>query len=340
MPRRRLLVLSLAVAGCMLPSCSEEKIRTYKLAVVNSEEKTPPPPAPASSSGPISWQVPANWQEQAPGQFQQARYRLRHECEVSISALPGDAGGATANVNRWRQQIGLPPVENPEGERLGLKALPSQATLYELRGASKGILAAILHHDGQTWFFKLSSPVAELASCKAEFITFLNEIHADQAPAQATPPPEPPPAPGKPRISLDVPDGWQKSAGSSMRAASFRIPGSGGPDADVSVIPLMGDGGSDVDNVNRWRAQLKMTPVIAGKEPPTWKTIETPSGPATIIHLVSDEAIYEGNRPGAISAAILRANGVTWFFKLTGDAALVLQNQEKFEAFVRSAILP
>ena len=337
MVRRRLLVLSLAVAGFVLPSCSEEKIRTYRVAVVDSDE-TPPPSTPAEASGPLRWQVPENWQEQEPAQFQQARYRLRPECEVSVSALPGDAGGTDANVNRWRQQIGLPAVENPQGEPVDLKTLATQATLYQLRGASKGILAAILSHGGQTWFFKLSSPAAQLDSCKAEFLTFLTGIHGETT--TPSPAPTPPPTPEKPRISLDVPAGWEKSAGSSMRAASFKIPGSDGVDGDVSVVPLMGDGGSDLDNVNRWREQLKLTPVIAGKEPPTWRTIETSSGPATIIHLVSDEAIYEGNRPGAICGAILRTSKVTWFFKLTGDAALVLQNKEKFETFVRSAILP
>jgi hypothetical protein len=341
MIRHWLPVLSLAAACFALASCSEEKIRTYRVAVVDSAE-TPPPSTPAEASGSLRWRVPENWQEQEPAQFQQARYRLRPDCEVSISALPGDAGGTNANVNRWRQQVGLPAVENPEGELLDLKALAAQATLYQLRGASKGILAATLSHGGQTWFFKLSSPAAELDSSKSEFLTFLMGIHAGQADPQAGPPPPQalPPAPEKPRISLDVPAGWEKSEGSSMRAASFKIPGTNGVDGDVSVVPLMGDGGSDLDNVNRWREQLKMTPVIAGKEAPTWRTIDTPSGPATIVHLVSDEAIYEGNRPGAICGAILRTSKVTWFFKLTGDAALVHQNKEKFEAFVHSAILP
>jgi hypothetical protein len=337
MIHHRAFVLTLATAAFALASCSKEKIRTYRVAVVDSDE-TPPPSAPAVAAGALHWQAPAHWKEEAPGQFQQARYRLRPDCEVSISALPGDAGGAAANVNRWRGQIGLPAVENPEGERIELKALATDATLHELRGASKGILAAILSHGGKTWFFKLTAPVAELASSQAEFLTFVTSLHGEPA----TPPPAAaiPPAPEKPRISLEVPAGWERSAGSSMRAASFKIPGSGGVDGDVSVIPLMGDGGSTLDNVNRWRDQLKLTPVTADKEPPGWRTIETPSGPATLVHLVSDVAIYEGNRPGAICGAILRTSEVAWFFKLTGDAALVRENQEKFEALVRSAILP
>jgi hypothetical protein len=337
MIHRRFPVLSLATLCLVLASCSEEKIRTYRVTVVDSDE-TPVASTPATAPGAIHWQVPEHWQEEAPGQFQKARYRLRPECEVSISALPGDAGGATANVNRWREQVGLAAVENPEGERVDLKALAAHATLHELHGASKGVLAAILQHGDQTWFFKLNAPVAELASCKGEFVAFLTGIHGD--PATPPPAPELPPAPEKPRISLDVPDGWEKSAGSSMRVASFRIPGSGGVDGDVSIIPLTGDGGNTLDNVNRWREQLKLPALKADGGPGSWTTVETPSGPVTIIHLVSEDAIYEGNRPGAISAAILRTRDVAWFFKLTGEAGLVRQNQEKFETFVRSAILP
>jgi hypothetical protein len=337
MIHRRLPILSLATLCFLLASCSEEKIRTYRVTVADPDE-TPVASTPAAAPGSIHWQVPDHWKEEEPGQFQKARYRIRPECEVSISSLPGDAGGATANVNRWREQVGLAAVENPEGEPIELKALATHATLHELRGASKGVLAAILRHGNQTWFFKLNAPAAEIASSKGEFIAFLTGLHG--APVAPPPPPELPPAPEKPRISLDVPDGWEKSAGSSMRVASFRIPGAAVADGDVSVIPLTGDGGSTLDNVNRWREQLKLPALKAEGEPGAWTTMQAPSGPVTIIHMESEATIYEGNRTGAISAAILRTHDVAWFFKLTGDAGLVRQNREKFETFVRSAILP
>ena len=41
-----------------------------------------------------------------------------------------------------------------------------------------------------------------------------------------------------------------------MRAASFRVAAHDGRQADVSVIPLPGLAGSDLDNVNRWRGQV------------------------------------------------------------------------------------
>jgi len=337
MIRHRFPVLCLATACLALASCSEEKLRTYKVTVVDPGE-SPVASAPAASpaSGSLHWKVPDHWKEEQPGQFQKARYRLRAECEISISALPGDAGGATANVNRWREQVGLSAVENPEGERIDLKELATHATLHELRGESKGVLAAILRHGDQTWFFKLNAPVTELASCKDEFVAFLAGLHG--APAAPLPAVEPSPAPEKPRISLEIPDGWEKSAGSSMRVASFKIPGSGVPDGDVSVIPLSGDGGTTLDNVNRWRDQLNL-PALKNGEPGTGTTVETASGPATIVHMVSEGAIHEG-KSGAISAAILRTRDAAWFFKLTGEAGLVRQNQEKFESLVRSAILP
>jgi hypothetical protein len=33
------------------------------------------------------------------------------KAEVTVSAFPGDTGGLLANLNRWRGQIGLEPVQ-------------------------------------------------------------------------------------------------------------------------------------------------------------------------------------------------------------------------------------
>jgi hypothetical protein len=46
-----------------------------------------------------------------------------------------------------------------------------------------------------------------------------------------------------------------------MRVASFRVTGKDGKQADVSVIPLPGLAGSDLDNVNRWRGQVGLPSV-------------------------------------------------------------------------------
>src|SRR5262245_6868948 len=55
-----------------------------------------------------------------------------------------------------------------------------------------------------------------------------------------------------PQLKWETPQGWQHVPPSSMRYASFNA-GTGEDKIDISVITFAGEGGSDADNVNRWR---------------------------------------------------------------------------------------
>ena len=82
----------------------------------------PPPPRP-TGQGALKWALPKGWTE-TPGSGM--RYATltppgAGKVEMSVVVLPGAAGGELANVNRWRGQIGLPPLDEaalgsrPEG---------------------------------------------------------------------------------------------------------------------------------------------------------------------------------------------------------------------------------
>ena len=60
-----------------------------------------------------TWTVPSGWQEGQLAQFLVAKYVIAGAdgtAAVNVSSLAGDGGGLLANVNRWRGQLGLPPV--------------------------------------------------------------------------------------------------------------------------------------------------------------------------------------------------------------------------------------
>lgn len=320
-------------------SCKEEKIRTYRVAAdaKESEPASPVPIAP-TASGTLRWQAPKEWKQATPGQFQTALYLLGGDAKVSISSLPGDAGGEAANVNRWRRQIGLPPVENVGGETLGVEGGGISAKWFELKGDADSILAAIITLPAETWFFKLNAPTAEIETRREAFMAFLGSAHLESKAAASVA--DAAPDSDKPKIALTVPAGWVKSEGSAMRVASFKIPGDGIPDGDVSVIPLMGNAGSALENVNRWRAQLRLPALASADDPALGKKAAGASGEILITHTVSTENLFDGDHKGAMSTAILKAGDNTWFFKLAGEAELVARNREKFEAFVLSAKVP
>src|ERR1044071_1760995 len=64
-----------------------------------------------------------------------------------------------------------------------------------------------------------------------------------------------------PAIAAKAPADWQEAPLGQMRVASYRVKGKDGKMADISVVPLAGAAGSDIDNVNRWLGQLGLARV-------------------------------------------------------------------------------
>jgi hypothetical protein len=157
--------------------------------------------------------------------------------------------------------------------------------------------------------------------------------------AQAQPaalPPGHPDVPGAaaPAIQCKRPADWQDAPLGEMRAASFRVAGKDGKQADVSVIPLPDLARSDLDNVNRWRGQVGL-PGVSEEE------LAKLAQPVQIAG--QSASLYEqaGTNPGSgdksrILAAITRRDGTAWFFKMTGDDALVAAQKPAFIEFLTS----
>jgi hypothetical protein len=134
---------------------------------------------PAAADGPqFKWKVPEGWQTLPAGQMQVAKFavpaRGEAKAEVFVSVFPSDTGGALANVNRWRQQIGLGPVDEA-----GLKALVTPldaapgALLVDLKGDAKAMLGAIIPREGRWWFYKLMGDTAAVTAEREAFIRFV-----------------------------------------------------------------------------------------------------------------------------------------------------------------------
>ncbi len=136
-----------------------------------------------------------------------------------------------------------------------------------------------------------------------------------------------------PKIAWTTPKGWEEVAPGEMRAASFRIVDAG-KIIDVGIVPLPGLAGKDLDNVNRWRGQV-------GAEPITEEEMNKLGEPVTVAGQETQLFDQAGENPASgdktrILAAILRKDGVAWFFKATGDDELVVKNKPAFIEFLKS----
>ncbi len=356
----RTLFLIVPITLCFLSSCKDEEIRVYKIAkdtetVTASPTVDPIGAAPkpdeskphdhAAHSNTVTWQAGDGWTQEEAGQFLTAAYSLPDGGRVTVSKLGGDGGGLAANVNRWRGQVGLKTLDDDKigGQPMKIADSAEGMLLYNLIPPNaapevEGILAAVLPLASETWYFKFTGPSGILNKSGGKFMDFLRTVRVAGSASPASPTPSAAET-KKPKVNVVPPESWVPSEGSAMRVASYSITGPEGTFADVSVIPLPGDSGSILDNVNRWRAQVQLAPLESETDPALGKTVTGPAGDYFLSKMVSTEPLLEGKK-AAIGSAILNREGMTWFFKITGEATLVEANMEKFEQFVRSATFP
>jgi len=141
---------------------------------------TAPAAADTTSSQP-NWNVPAGWQPVSAGQFLVAKFKINGQngltADVNVSSSAGDGGGLAANVNRWRGQLGLPPVQ--EVLTMTFEVPGGQAQLVDLSGKDaetqkpSEIVAVIVTLPGQTWFYKLMGDPPVVATQKDTFTQFV-----------------------------------------------------------------------------------------------------------------------------------------------------------------------
>jgi len=131
-----------------------------------------------------------------------------------------------------------------------------------------------------------------------------------------------------PQIKWELPSGWGEGSPSTMRYASFAATEDNGEKVDISIVTFPGDGGSDLDNVNRWRQQIGLAAVDEGE----LSSIIAPFQGKQINFSTAD-VVGPDSRT---LAAWVRREGRSWFFKLSGPKDAVEKEKPKFVKFLQS----
>ena len=105
--------------------------------------------------------------------------------EVTVSAFEGAVGGLLSNVNRWRGQVGLPPLTEPDlPAATSREPLPAgQSTWVEMSGTDartgspSRLIGVVIPHGAHTWFFKLMGPEKPALDQKPAFREFLKSVN-------------------------------------------------------------------------------------------------------------------------------------------------------------------
>ncbi|HEY6098542.1 MAG TPA: hypothetical protein VIW03_03890 [Anaeromyxobacter sp.] len=140
------------------------------------------PPAKPASGG-LRWTLPAGWTEAQGGAMRFATLKppVQGKIDGSVVVLPGPAGGELANVNRWRGQIGLPPLDDAglAAARRVMRTKAGPLKVYDFTSGGKGgsrLVAGLTESGGSTWFVKLSGDAGAVGAARDDFMKLLGSL--------------------------------------------------------------------------------------------------------------------------------------------------------------------
>jgi len=139
-------------------------------------------PAAAASFGQPKWaELPAGWTAGAPNAMRKGSWIVAgpggSQAEVAVTVFPGNVGGTTANVNRWRGQLGLAPAAEADilaaaqPGKVGADA--GQYFRLDATDGKKAMVALMVPKNDSTWFFKFTGDRDAVNAQTAAFLKFL-----------------------------------------------------------------------------------------------------------------------------------------------------------------------
>ncbi len=184
------------------------------------------------STPPIQWNAPANWKAGKTNELRYATFLIDPEAnpklELTVIKLGKDAGSILANINRWREQVGLGPVSDGD-----LATVIRKETI-------QGIEAIIADYTG---------PGGKKGAMTPPFAKTFPKMPVNPPANQASPGVK----------EFRKPDTWEQVPNSAMSLATFKVNETAGK-ADITLTPLAGPAGGLESNINRWRQQVGLAP--------------------------------------------------------------------------------
>jgi hypothetical protein len=116
------------------------------------------------------------------------------------------------------------------------------------------MLGAIIPLTSQGWFFKVAGPADEVEKVASQLDQLVRSVQlSDDANSAGD------------RLTWKLPEGWTERPETGMRMATFVAPEAPQLDISLTALPMLANDKTDyvLQNVLRWRAQMKLPPISA-----------------------------------------------------------------------------
>jgi hypothetical protein len=171
------------IATCQVPKESSAPTQVSTMGSSAEIEAVQASHAAMSASAPsgagYESSLPAGWAEIPGSGMRKASYKIQGT-SIDFYLISLSMGDVPSNVNRWRGQVGLPPV-SPEAIAQDVVAFQadghavSYIEIYNEEGG-QGIIAAIIELKPQYWYFTAKGSAGELKAHAADIRAFLESI--------------------------------------------------------------------------------------------------------------------------------------------------------------------
>jgi hypothetical protein len=147
-----------------------------------AKAEVPLPPKPVRGEK-LTWTLPKGWAETKGSGMRYATLQpsVKGKSEVSVIMLSGAFGGELANVNRWRGQIGLEPVDEAALPKLRTTVVSpaGPVAVYDFAGegaAGPRMVVGMLVTAESSWFLKLNGDLDAVSTARADFVNCLRTL--------------------------------------------------------------------------------------------------------------------------------------------------------------------
>lgn len=287
------------------------------------------------------WTVPEGWKRTTGDDFSFVAFALDdapQPLKLTVSRMPG-AQDFTANVNRWRNQLKLAPVDAEEarrsaetiatggGEAQWVELIGRYSPMSSMRGPFAGGAPGPAAPPSERPKARPVDPNAELPAGHP----VIGPSPKPNAAAAGTRPsplmPEPTP---KLPFTYELPEGWSAGQPSQFVMAAFTV-SDGTSSARITVSQA---GGDMLSNINRWRGELRLPPIEENQLLAAMTKVKLSGLDANYVELIG--TANGGMQEATLGIAAPNGSGQNYFVKLKGSAPLAQREKERFMKFVSS----